>query len=330
MRILVTGASGFVGAMLAPRLLGDGHEVLALAREPDRAHRALASQLLRERGADGVAPDAARALELDVLRGDVLTGEGLRNALDGVEVAYYLIHSMERISPGDEPLAARERRAAENFAVAARASGVRRVVYLGGLLPRDWAPSRHLGSRHGVERVLLDATPDSIALRASIVIAARSRSFRLLVRLVERMPLLTLPAWRAYRTQPIDGRDLIEMLAAAANVKLAARYTIDVAGPDALSYEEMLERITDSMLIRRPSLRVRVPCTTLSARFAAAIAREDRELTLSLMEALRGDLLPSEPAERTAALFGVRLHSFDSAVEHALREWEAVEPLAAR
>jgi uncharacterized protein YbjT (DUF2867 family) len=333
MRILVSGASGFVGAMLTPRLLAEGHEVRALARDPERAYRALGSQLLREARGDGEALAEAQLLELEVVKGDVLTGAGLARALDGVEVAYYLIHSMERVrgrGSSEEPLADRERRAAESFARAAADAGVRRIVYLGGLVPRDWPPTRHLASRRGVEEVMLQAAPDALALRASIVIAARSRSFRLLVRLVERMPLLTLPPWRRFRTQPIDGRDLVAMLARATHPVPVQGRVIDVAGPEVLSYEEMLERIAESMLIRRRALRLRIPGTGLSARVAAAIANEDPELTISLMEALRGDLLPSGSAERTAVGFGVRLHSFDAAVEHALREWEAVEPLAAR
>jgi uncharacterized protein YbjT (DUF2867 family) len=339
MRILVTGASGFVGAMLTPRLLAEGHEVRALARDPERAHGALASQLLRQGGGEANGSEQTPLLEIEVLRGDVLTTEGLPRALDGVDVAYYLIQSMERAgrrnsaaSPGvpGEALAERERRAAEHFARVAADAGVRRIVYLGGLLPRGWPASHHLSSRHGVESILLAATPESVALRASIVIAARSRSFRLLVRLVERLPLLTLPPWRRFRTQPIDGRDLIDMLARAASVHLASRCTIDVAGPDVLSYQEMLERITESMLVRRPSLRLPVSGTAVSARVVAAIVSEDPALTLSLMEGLQGDLLPSTPAAYAASIFDVQLHSFDSAVEHALREWEAVEPLTAR
>jgi uncharacterized protein YbjT (DUF2867 family) len=143
------------------------------------------------------------------------------------------------------------------------------------------------------------------------------------------MPLLALPPWRRYRTQPIDGRDLIAMLARAADVEVDRR-TIEVAGPDVLSYEQMLKHIAESMLVRRLAVNVPIPGTMLSARLAAAIAREDPELTLSLMEALQGDLLPSEPAQHAAAVFGVRLHSYHAAVEHALREWETVEPLAAR
>ncbi len=131
---------------------------------------------------------------------------------------------------------------------------MRRIVYLGGLVPR-WEPrsgrggapqrrSKHLASREAVERELLAAVPDSLALRASIVIGAGSRSFRLLVRLVERMPVLTLPAWQRYRTQPIDERDIVAMLLSAATSPISGE-VLEVGGPDVLSYGEMLERIAE-------------------------------------------------------------------------------------
>ncbi len=151
----------------------------------------------------------------------------------------------------------RERRAAENFARAATDAGVRRIVYLGGLLPQRLgalAPPR-LASR--VEEVMLAAAPDSLALRASIVIAARSRSFRLLVRLVERTAAAALPSWRRFRTQPIDGTRPARDARRAADLRSVGERSIDVAGPDVLSYEEMLTRIADSMLIRRRQLRMR-------------------------------------------------------------------------
>jgi uncharacterized protein YbjT (DUF2867 family) len=338
MRILITGASGFVGAMLVPRLLAAGHEVRAMAREPDRAQRAIASQLLREASEDPGAP-APEELQIEIARADAVSGAGLARALEGIDVAYYLIHSMERAAREgagtrsarhSEAFPMRERISADQFSRAAVHAGVRRVIYLGGLLPEGWDPSPHLSSRHIVERIVLEAAPESLALRASIVIAARSRSFRLLVRLVERLPLIALPPWRRYRTQPIDGRDLAAMLTAAADVVLGDARSLDVAGPDVLSYEEMLTRIAESMLVRRPSLRLAAGGATLSARVAAAVASEDPELTVSLMQSLKGDLLPSTAAEHAARMFGVHLHSFDAAVEHALREWEAVEPLAAR
>jgi nucleoside-diphosphate-sugar epimerase len=325
MRILVTGGSGFAGSLLIPRLLRAGHEVLALGREPARIESALA--------ASGAGEDLG---ELQLLRGDVLTGAGLAAAMDDVQVAYYLIHSMERAAAGASDFGERERIAARTFAGQAARSGVRRIVYLGGLLPRpsasgdidaEFSLSPHLASRLAVERILLQAVPDSLALRASIVIGARSRSFRLLVHLVERMPVLALPAWQRFRTQPVDERDVIEMLAAGASADVGGR-SLDVGGPDVLSYGEMINRIAELMLVRRPSIELGLSLTPVTARVAAAIAGEHPELVLPLMGSLRADLLPAD--DHAAELLGVNLHSFDAAVEHALAEWEAREPLAAR
>jgi uncharacterized protein YbjT (DUF2867 family) len=326
MRILVTGASGFAGSLLVGRLLSDGHTVRALGRDPTRVSAALTqASTSRRRFPDG-ATDLAG--EVEVLRGDALSGEGLAAALAGVDVAYYLIHSMERPVGHSVPFDERELHAARNFADASACAQVARIVYLGGLLPRDRVASRHLASRASVERTLLDAVPDSLALRASIVIGARSRSFRFLVRLVERLPVLTLPAWRSFRTAPIDERDVIEMLAAAASITAVTARSLDIGGPNVLSYEELISRIAELMLVRRPVLGLGVNFTPIAARVAAAIVSEDPDLILPLMESLAGDLLPGD--SHAAELLGVRLHSFDSAVEHALGVWEQSEPLSAR
>ena len=180
-----------------PRSLG----TYAQRHHASSRHRSLRLHRRRPRPAPArgaaiaCAATAARQARVQValdefVEGDAILGAGLDRALDGVEVAYFLIHSMEGVGNG---FADHERQAAEQFAAAAADAGVRRIVYLGGLVPADGQISRHLASRLAVEELLLAAAPESIAMRASIVIGARSRSFRFLVRLVERMPVLALP-----------------------------------------------------------------------------------------------------------------------------------------
>ena len=208
----------------------------------------------------------------------------------------------------DGTFEARDRRAATNFADAARAAGVARVVYLGGLVPEGKEASMHLASRLEVERLLHDAAPASVALRASIVIGAHSRSFRFLVRLVERVPVMPLPAWRDFRTRPIDARDVLAFLLAAATTEHAkGQLSLDIAGPDVVTYGELVARIRDALLLGRPPVRLRFNLTPVASRVAAAIAGESIELVGPLMEGLNGDLLPRD--DRAADLLGVRLHS---------------------
>jgi uncharacterized protein YbjT (DUF2867 family) len=304
MNILVTGITGYVGSLMAARLTRDGHAVRGFARHPERV-----------------------TADVPVIAGDALTGAGLDAALDGIEVAYFLIHSME---PGTaDPFASRERVAAQRFAQAAAAAGVTRIVYLGGLVPADGPRSDHLASRLAVEDILLEAVPRSVALRASIVVGARSRSFRFLVHLVERLPVLAVPAWRNNRTAPIDERDIVELLARAATNADVAGERLDVGGPDVVSYGDLVDRIADLMLVDRPALRFkRLTVTPIASRVAAAITGERYELIGPLMESLDTDLLPAD--DRAAVRLGVRLHRLDAAIEHALAEWERHEPLAAR
>lgn len=304
MNILLTGITGFVGSRLAVRLRYDGHAIRGFSRRP-------------------VVPDSITP----VVQGDAVSGAGLARALDGIDVAYFLIHSMEPATDGT--FRVRERAAAENFARAADAAGVPRIVYLGGLIPRGGPISPHLASRLEVETILLAASPCAVAFRASIAIGAGSRSFRLLVRLVERLPVLAVPAWRTNRTSPVDERDLVEMLARAATSERVCGQSLDIGGPEVVSYGELIDRIADHMLVSRPTLALqRLTLTPIASRLAALIAGEQHELIGPLMESLDEDLLPRD--NRAPQLLDVRLHSLDSAIEHALRDWELVEALAAR
>jgi uncharacterized protein YbjT (DUF2867 family) len=306
--VLVTGVSGYVGALVAARLTAEGHAVRGFARRPGRV-----------------------TVDVPVVAGDAVSGAGLDQAMDDIEVAYFLIHSME--TRDGERFASREHEAARRFGEAARRAGVRRIVYLGGPLPPG-SVSEHLASRLAVERTLLDAVPDSIALRASIVIGARSRSFRFLVRLVERLPVLTVPSWGENRTAPIDERDVLAMLVRAADAQPAPDaagpgHVLDAAGPDVVSYRQLIERIAELMLVNRPTVTIRrLTLTPIASRVAAAIAGEDPGLVQPLMESLHTDLLAT--GGDAAATLTVRLHRLDAAIEHALRDWEDTEMLAAR
>jgi uncharacterized protein YbjT (DUF2867 family) len=305
---LVTGATGYVGARLVRRLAGEGRAVRALARAPERLEPF-----------EGVEP----------VRGDLITGAGLDRALEGCTTAYYLVHSMEAASDNGHPFADRDRTAAERFARAAADAGVERVVYLGGIEPDEPVPSDHLRSRLEVEGILLDAVPGSTALRASIVIGAGSSSFRILVRLVERLRVLPLPAWRDNRTQPIAERDVIEYLARTPSVPGAAGRSLDIAGPDVVTYGQMIDRIAEAMGVGRMPLGLGASLTPPAAAIVAAVTGQPLELVRPLMESLESDLLPHDAAE-APRLYDIQPLRFDRAVDRALGEWESLEPLGAR
>jgi uncharacterized protein YbjT (DUF2867 family) len=304
---LVTGATGYVGSRLLRRLAEEGRPARALARRPE----------------------AVESLEgIEAVRGDLLDGRGLDQALDGCDTAYYLVHSMEASDNG-AAFADRDRRAADAFARAAGRAGLRRVVYLGGIEPSSGALSPHLRSRLEVERTLLDAVPGSTALRASIVVGAGSASFRVLVRLVERLRVLPMPAWRHNRTRPIAERDVIELLARTRVTAAAAGRSLDAAGPDVMTYGAMIERIAEAMGVGRLPLGFGRSLTPPASAIVAGVTGQPLELVRPLMESLESDILP-RAGQDAASVYGIRPLGFDRAVERALREWESTERLGAR
>jgi uncharacterized protein YbjT (DUF2867 family) len=301
---LVTGGTGYVGSRLLRHLAAEGRPVRALARQPEQLPH------------------------VDARRGDLLTGDGIEEALEGCSTAYYLVHSMEAgVENGD--FAARDRHMAQTFGEAAARAGVERIVYLGGIVPGGRPLSPHLASRLEVEELLLAAVPGSTALRASIVIGAGSSSFRILVRLVERLRVLPMPRWRSNRTQPIDERDVIEFLARTPLVDGAAGRSLDVAGPDVMTYGRMIERIAEAMGVGRVPIGLGRSLTPPASAVVAAVTGQPVELVRPLMQSLETDLLPRD-ADEAPELYGLRPRRFGRALEHALAEWESREPLGAR
>jgi len=304
---LIVGATGYVGTLLTKALVADGRPVRALSRHP---RPALASDLV------------------EIARGDVLKDEGLDAALADCDAAYYLVHSMEA---GATSFEARDRQAAHNFVAACRRAGVERVVYLGGIAPSG-RYSPHMRSRLEVERILIQGLPRATGLRASIVIGAGSPSFRLMVRLIERLPVLPLPPWRDRRTQPIAERDVVGCLVRTPLIDATAGQSIDLAGPDDLTYGEMLAGIATELGVDRPEVDLPIFTAPTFAVVAAAIAGSDVDLVRALMASLNADILPrsQDAAEEMASLYGISPLPFTRAVRRALADWEREEPLAGR
>jgi uncharacterized protein YbjT (DUF2867 family) len=270
--IVLTGATGYVGGRLLPALLDAGHAVRCVVRRPERAD----------------LPDGAQ-----VVRGDVLSGDGLDAALDGADVAYYLVHSMGGAN-GDGDFAARDRRAARTFGAAVARAGVARTIYLGGLEGGDDA-SEHLRSRHEVATVLRDAVGELVHVRAAMIVGDGSASFQMLRGLVQRLPVMITPKWLDTRSQPVAIRDVVATLAALA-VRADVPGEVQLGGADVLTYREMLGRYA-AVAGRRAPVLLPVPLFTprLSSYWVALVTPVDLGLVKPLVEGLITETVVREP-----------------------------------
>jgi uncharacterized protein YbjT (DUF2867 family) len=251
----------------------------------------------------------------DLHEGDMLRPETLRGAGRGVDVAYYLVHSMGRGAGAD--FAARDRAAAEAFASVARDEGIDQVVYLGGL--GDEAQSEHLHSRHTTALVLRENGPPLTYFRAAMVVGAQSESYRSLKYLVKRLPLMIAPAWLANDTQPIAIDDVLEYLVEAPSIEETRSREFQIGGPDVLTYGEMLDRTADALGVRRRP-RIPVPLITpwLSSLWIGLVTPVDAGVARPLVEGLA---TPTVVTDSSAAdRFAVRPIGFDEALRRAAAE----------
>ena len=287
MRVAVTGATGFIGSLLAKALMDAGHDVTALTRHP------------------GDYSGVGRAVYADI--GDA---ESLRSALDGQEVAYYLVHSL-----AVEDFAVRDQEGATGFAAAAAAAGLGQVIYLGGLGDDRDDLSEHLRSRREVESILRDGVPTT-ALRAGIVIGDGSISWEILRQLVERLPVMITPRWVQTKTQPIAVDDALISLVGVLGRPDTIGEVYDIGGPEVLTYLDMM--VIASRIMDRRRLIVAVPLLSprLSSHWLRLITDVDLTTARTLVDSLTNEVVVRD--HRLDELLGHTSMTFAEAAAKAL------------
>jgi len=293
MRILLTGATGYIGGRLLPRLVAEGHEVRCLLRHPSH---------LRDGG------------NVERVAGDVFDPESLRKALSGMETAYYLVHSMGSTGDFEE----RDGVAARNFATAAENAGLKRIIYLGGLAQDDENLSPHLRSRHEVGNILRHSKVPTLELRASIILGSGSLSFEMVRALVERLPVMVAPKWVETKAQPIAVDDVIRYLLESLTVSLPASRVFEIGGEDQVSYGDLMREYSRQRKLKRHLIPVPFLSPKLSSLWLGLVTPLYARIGRKLIDSIRCETIVTK-REATYREFQTRPIDFRTAIRLALK-----------
>ncbi|MBY0588849.1 NAD(P)H-binding protein [bacterium] len=294
--VLLTGATGYVGRLLLPRLLERGLEVRCLVRDPSKL---------------SVPPSPL----LEVAQGDVLDSQSLAKALQGIDTAYYLVHLMA----GDGAFEDQDRQAAKNFAPAARETKLKRIIYLGGLGDES-SPnlSAHLRSRHEVGAILRDSGVETIEFRAAMIVGAGSLSYQLLKSLTDRLPVMLCPRWLTTPTQPIAIDDVLRYLVAALDLPPSGSRVFEIGGPDVVAYMDLIREYARQKKLRRWLITVPLLTPHLSGLWLALVTPATYRVGRHLIEGLRNPMVVS--SDEASKAFPIRPVGIQEAMRRAIAE----------
>lgn len=294
MNILVTGASGYIGGRLVPRLVAAGHHVICLVRNPERLV-------------------GVRWENVEIRQGDLLNVDSLHGVMEGVEVGYYLVHSM---ADGVRGYIERDLAAADNFSIAAKAAGVKRLIYLGGLGECDKFISPHLEARQQVGDIIRRSGIPVTEFRAAIIIGSGSMSFEMIRYLTERLPILVTPKWIDTLCQPIAIENILDYLTLSLTEPRSIGSLYEIGGPDVLTYEEIMRGYASARQLNRKMVNLPLLTMGMLAIGADLVTPLPYPYLRILIEGLRSEVVIHDPSAQE--LFKINLIPYKAAVQQAL------------